>query len=180
MTRARALACPASLKGVLSGRDAAVALAAGLREWSDVDELPVADGGEGTLDALHAALGGEWRTYDVHDAFSRPRRARALWHERDVVVEAAEVIPLDAERLDPINASSRGLGELLLALEAPTRSCSSASGDGERRRRRRHARGRDRAAGEDARGVRRRRAAARRCARLRRPEGRDAGAAARA
>ena len=121
MTRARALACPASLKGVLSGRDAAVALAAGLREWSDVDELPVADGGEGTLDALHAALGGEWRTYDVHDAFSRPRRARALWHERDVVVEAAEVIPLDAERLDPINASSRGLGELLLALEAPNR-----------------------------------------------------------
>ena len=121
MTRARALACPASLKGVLSARDAAVALAAGLRAWSDVDELPVADGGEGTLDALHAALGGEWRTYDVQDAFGRPRRARALWHERDVVVEAAEVIPLDAGRLDPIDASSRGLGDLLLALETPNR-----------------------------------------------------------
>ena len=118
--RARTLACPGSLKGVLSARDAAAALAAGLREWSDADELPVADGGEGTLDALNAALGGEWRTYDVHDAFGRPRRARALWHDRDVVLEAAEVIPLDAERLDPINASSRGLGEVLLAVETPS------------------------------------------------------------
>lgn len=119
MTRPRTLACPASLKGVLSARDAAAALAEGLREWSDVDELPVADGGEGTLDALHAALGGEWRTYDVHDAFGRPRRARALWRNRDVAVEAAEVIPLDPTRLDPLGASSRGLGELIAALEAP-------------------------------------------------------------
>ncbi len=117
--RPRALACPASLKGVLSARDAAAALAEGLREWSDVDELPVADGGEGSLDALYAATGGEWRTYDVHDAFGRPRRARALWDGADVAVEAAEVIPLDPGRLDPIAASSRGLGELLVALARP-------------------------------------------------------------
>ena len=57
----RALACPASLKGVLSAREASATLAAGLRDWSDVDELPVADGGEGTLDVLHAAAGGDWR-----------------------------------------------------------------------------------------------------------------------
>ena len=61
MLNARALACPASLKGVLSARDAAAALAEGLRSWAEVDELPVADGGEGTLDVLHSALGGEWR-----------------------------------------------------------------------------------------------------------------------
>ena len=119
MQRARTLACPASLKGVLSARDAAFALAEGLREWSDADELPVADGGEGTLDALHSALGGEWKTYDVHDAFGRPRRARALWNAANVAVEAAEVIPLDPERLDPVAASSRGLGELILALGRP-------------------------------------------------------------
>ena len=59
MPSARALACPASLKGVLSAREAAAALAEGLGGWSDVDELPVADGGEGTLDVLHAALDGE-------------------------------------------------------------------------------------------------------------------------
>jgi glycerate 2-kinase len=117
--RARALACPASLKGVLSASDAAAALADGLREWSDVDELPVADGGEGSLDALHAARGGEWRTYDVHDAFGRPRRARALWSGADVAVEAAEVIPLDPHNLDPVAASSRGLGELIAALGRP-------------------------------------------------------------
>ena len=119
MTSVRALACPASLKGVLSARDAAAALAEGLRAWASVDELPVADGGEGTLDVLHFALGGEWREYDVHDAFGRPRRARALWHGWDVVVEAAEVIPLDPLRLDPASASSRGLGELISALERP-------------------------------------------------------------
>jgi len=50
------LACPASLKGVLSARAAAAALAEGLRSWAEVDELPVADGGEGTLDVLYPAL----------------------------------------------------------------------------------------------------------------------------
>src|SRR5262245_52698735 len=119
MTRAHALACPASLKGVLSARDAAAALAQGLRNWCDADELPVADGGEGTLDALHAARGGEWRTYEVHDAFGRPRRARGLWHGPNAAIEAAEVIPLDPERLDPIAASSRGLAELIVALGTP-------------------------------------------------------------
>jgi glycerate kinase len=113
----RALACPASLKGVLSAREASAALATGLREWSDVDEMPVADGGEGTLEALHAARGGEWRTYDVHDAFGRPRRAKALWTGATVAIEAAEAIPLDPSRLDPISASSRGLGELIAHLD---------------------------------------------------------------
>jgi glycerate 2-kinase len=66
-------------------------------------------------------LGGEWRAYDVHDAFGRPRRARALWRGSNAAVEAAEVIPLDPSRLDPLAASSRGLGELIAALEGPRR-----------------------------------------------------------
>jgi glycerate kinase len=119
MTSVRALACPASLKGVLSARDAAAALADGLRAWASVDELPVADGGEGTLDVLYAALGGEWLTYVVPDAFGRPRRARVLWQGADAAVEAAEAIPLDPSHLDPIKASSRGLGELIAALDRP-------------------------------------------------------------
>jgi len=120
MPRARALACPASLKGVLSARDAAAALAEGLRSWADTDELPVGDGGEGTLDVLHAALGGEWQETEVADAFGRPHRAR--WLELPsglAVVEAAEAIPLDPSRLDPFAASSRGLGELIRAVGAP-------------------------------------------------------------
>jgi glycerate kinase len=94
-------------------------LAQGLRQWSDVDELPVADGGEGTLDVLHGRLGGEWRGTEVHDAFGRPRLAKTLWHGLNVSVEAAQVIPLDPSRLDAINASSRGLGELILSLGEP-------------------------------------------------------------
>jgi glycerate kinase len=117
MPSVRALACPASLKGVLSARDAAAALAEGLRRWAEADELPVADGGEGTLEVLHASLGGEWREADVHDAFGGPRRARWLALPSGVAaVEAAQAIPLDQSRLDPIAASSRGLGELIHAV----------------------------------------------------------------
>ncbi len=115
----RALACPSSLKGVLSALDAAAALAEGLRTWADVDELAVADGGEGTLDALHAALGGEWRFAKVHDAFGTSRTARWLWHDGDAFVEAAEAIPLDPQRLDPFAASSRGLGEVIASVGNP-------------------------------------------------------------
>ena len=116
----RALASPASLKGVLSAHDAAAALAEGLRSWAGVDEVPVADGGEGTLDVLQAALGGRRREAKVSDAFGRPRSAR--WLELPsgaAVVEAAEAIPLDPARLDPLAATSRGLGELIREVGSP-------------------------------------------------------------
>src|SRR5919202_1737039 len=122
MPRPRALACPASLKGVLSAREAAAALAEGLRAWADAVELPVADGGEATLDVLQAARGGEWRSADVHDAFGRARRARWLvLPDATAVVEAAEAIPLDRERHDVLAASSRGLGELIASVGTPPR-----------------------------------------------------------
>jgi glycerate 2-kinase len=117
MPSVRALASPASLKGVLSAREAAAALAEGLRSWAEVDELPVADGGEGTLDAIHTALGGEWHDAEVSDAFGRPRVAHWLELSTGVAaVEAAEAIPLDPQQLDPFAASSRGLGELIRAV----------------------------------------------------------------
>lgn len=118
----RALACPASLKGVLSASAAASALGDGFRRAGvEVVELPLADGGEGTLDALHAALGGVWHRSGVHDAFGRPRQARWLeLPDGGAAVEAAEAIPLNPERLDPRAASSRGLGELVLAVGRPS------------------------------------------------------------
>jgi glycerate 2-kinase len=120
MRNARALACPASLKGVLTAVAAASALAEALRAWAEVEELPVADGGEGTLEVLHAALGGGWHEVDAHDAFGQARRARWLELPSEVaVIEAAEVIPLDPDRLDPIRASSRGLGEVIHAVGSP-------------------------------------------------------------
>jgi glycerate kinase len=85
---ASVLACPASLKGVLSAREAAAALASGFEDAGvDCDVLPVADGGEGTSDVL-------------------PQ-----------VVEAASAIPFDAAQLDPF-MSSRPFGELLARIEA--------------------------------------------------------------
>jgi glycerate 2-kinase len=115
-----ALASPASCKGVLSAVEAAMALAAGMRTAGlEAEVLPVADGGEGTAEVLAAALGGEWRAAAATDPLGRPIRARYLVLEDGaVVVEAAEAVGLrllaEAE-LDPMQASSRGLGELLLA-----------------------------------------------------------------
>ena len=113
----RALACPASLKGVLSAPEAAAALAEGLRAGgAEAVELPLADGGEGTAEVLGLALGGAWRDAAVHDAFGGLRRARwLLLPDGTAVVESAAAIPLDPARLDPFAASSRGFGELVLA-----------------------------------------------------------------
>jgi glycerate 2-kinase len=113
----RALASPASLKGVLSAPEAAALLAEGFRAGgAEAEELPIADGGEGTGEVLGARVVARAR---VHDAFGRPREApiRALPH-RTALVEAADVIPLDPARLDPFAASSRGLGELIAQVDA--------------------------------------------------------------
>ena len=118
-----ALACPASLKGVLGAAAAASVLGEGLRRGgADADELPVADGGDGTASALHRARGGRWHEAEVADAFGRPRRAQWLeLPDATAVVEAAEAIPLDPAQLDPMRASSRGLGELIAAAGSPPR-----------------------------------------------------------
>ena len=117
----RVLAAPASLKGTLEALEAASALAEGVRgAGGEATELPVADGGDGTLAVLHAALGGEWNEAEVVDAFGRPRVARWLaLPDGTVAVEAAQAIPLDPARLDPVAASSEGLGLLIRAVGAP-------------------------------------------------------------
>jgi glycerate 2-kinase len=116
----KALLCPASLKGVLWAGEAAAALAKGVRaSGGDAVELPVADGGEGTAGALQAALGGEWQEARVSDPLGRPVQASwLLLPDGRAVVEAAAAIGLPllapAER-DPLRASSRGFGELVLS-----------------------------------------------------------------
>jgi glycerate kinase len=108
-----ALASPASLKGVLSARDAAAALEDGFAHVGvRCDQLPLADGGEGTIDALC----DEWEELTAQDAFGRARTARVGRRDHGVVVEAAQVIPFDPTGHDVMRASSRGLGELLAQL----------------------------------------------------------------
>ncbi len=107
-----ALASPASLKGVLSAGEAAAALARGLRRTgAEVEELPLADGGEGTAVVLGAQV---LRLERVHDAFGREREAPVrVLADGTVVVESADAIPLEPSRLDVRAASSRGFGELI-------------------------------------------------------------------
>ncbi|HZQ65291.1 MAG TPA: glycerate kinase [Gaiellaceae bacterium] len=107
----RALACPASLKGSLSASAAADALKKGFEDAGvPARSRPVADGGEGTLDVLCHAF----ETYDVVDAFGRPRSARVGLLDADTrVVEAAEAIPFEPDPPDILAASSRGLGVLI-------------------------------------------------------------------
>jgi len=116
----KVLACPDKLKGVLTAADAARALAAGFRRSGvEAEELPLADGGEGTADALYAALGGEWRQARVSDPLGREVEASfLLLPDGTAVVESAEAIGLwrlEAHERDPTRVTSRGLGELILA-----------------------------------------------------------------
>jgi glycerate kinase len=112
--RMRALAAPASLKGVLSARDAAEALARGLRAGgAEATAVPVADGGDGTLDVL----GGSRREAEVSAPLGGRIRVRwALRRDGTAIVESAEPLGFQTvSELDPRRASSRGLGELILA-----------------------------------------------------------------
>ena len=120
----RAIAAPASLKTVLSAAVAADALADGLRSGgAEAIAVPVADGGDGTLDVLERALGGEERQLEVSAPLGGTVRARWLLLTDDdasagrtAVIESAQVLGFQTvPRLDPLRASSRGLGELILA-----------------------------------------------------------------
>jgi glycerate kinase len=116
-----ALVSPDSFKGTFSAPEVAGAIAAGLREAArTAEELPVADGGEGTMEVLLEALGGERRTVEASDPLGRPVQASfALIDDgRAAIVETAQASGLglveDDER-DAWSASTRGTGELIVA-----------------------------------------------------------------
>jgi glycerate kinase len=114
------LIAPDSFKGTFSATEVAGALARGLRaSGQEVVELPVADGGEGTMDALVVALGGERRTATVADPLGRPvEAAYGLLPDGSTIVESAQASGLgrvrEADR-DAWAASTRGTGELIAA-----------------------------------------------------------------
>ena len=113
---------PDSFKGSLSAEDVARAIGAGIARALPNAQMrlrPMADGGEGTIDAL-LVRGGERRMVDVHGASGRIRQAAAaLLPDGSAVVETAEVVGLT----DPVGMSvpvgarsTRGLGEAILAM----------------------------------------------------------------
>lgn len=117
----RILVAPDSFKGTFDAGKVAAAIAAGVEKaGADADRCPVADGGEGTMEVLMGALGGERRRARVHDPLRRPLAAELalLGDGKTAVVETAQASGLTlvaaAER-DAERADTYGTGELIAA-----------------------------------------------------------------
>jgi glycerate kinase len=135
---------PQSFKGSLSAREVANAMASGIRRVvSDVElvKLPMADGGEGTVDALVSATGGTFRHNEVTGPLGDKVTARwgILGEGTTAVIEmaaASGITLVPPDMLDPMVATTYGTGELIrAALEAGCRHLiigigGSATNDG--------------------------------------------------
>ena len=113
------LVAPDSFKGTLSAAAVAEAIGRGLQDAGrPVDLCPVADGGEGTLEALLPAIEGELRTANVSDPLRRPIEAAFALGDGVAVVEMAAASGLglvDPGERDPVAATTYGTGELIMA-----------------------------------------------------------------
>ena len=117
------LFAPDSFKGSLTSVEVARALADGWLRARPGDTAllcPLADGGEGTLEAIAAAGGWDWQTAAVQDPLGRPTQARWLRSagENRAVVEMAEASGLSRvapDERDAVVASSVGTGEAIRA-----------------------------------------------------------------
>jgi glycerate kinase len=88
-----------------------------------IDRVPVADGGEGTVEALVAATGGSYRQAEVTGPLGERVTARLglLGDGRTAAIEmaaASGLVLVPPERRNPLIATTRGTGELLLAAVA--------------------------------------------------------------
>jgi len=116
------LVAPDSFKGTFPAAEVAAAIASGLEDGGrPTDRCPLADGGEGTMDALAAALGGEPVRARAHDPLGREIEAsfRVAGALAFVDTAAASGLHLVAEaERDAFAASTYGTGELIAAAAA--------------------------------------------------------------
>lgn len=119
---------PDSFKGSLSSVEVASAMADGVRAAapdSEIVQLPLGDGGEGTLDALLQATGGSLASATVRGPLGDRIEARyGLLEKNTAFIEMAEASGLSRvypSRRDPLAACSYGTGELIRA--AALRGC---------------------------------------------------------
>jgi len=113
---------PDSFKGCLSSAGVAEAVAEGINEVipdADLVTVPVADGGEGTVDALVSGGNGDarivWAT--VSDPLGRPVRASYGIVGKTAIIESAAscgLVLLKPEERNPLLTTTRGLGEMIL------------------------------------------------------------------
>jgi glycerate kinase len=113
------LVAPDSFKGSFTAAQVAAAIGRGLQAGGrPVDACPIADGGEGTVDALVAALGAEPRRATVTDPIGRKIEASFVIRGSDAFLETAAASGLDLvaeDERDAFAASTAGTGELILA-----------------------------------------------------------------
>ena len=117
----RVLIAPDTFAGTLTAVEAARAIAEGWRRTAPGDTLelaPMADGGPGLCDVLHASLGGDLVAVDVSGPYGERVSATVLVVGATAYVESSQACGLqltpEGDR-DPERATSRGVGELLLA-----------------------------------------------------------------
>ena len=115
----RVLVAPDKFAGTLTAVEAAEAIATGWRRRAPDDELdlaPMADGGPGFVDVLHAALGGELLAVTVRGPLGEPTPATVLLDGTTAYVEAAQACGLHLTGgAGAEGATTYGVGELLLA-----------------------------------------------------------------
>lgn len=108
-----------SFKGCLTSVEANQAAAEGIRAVrpdAEVVQVAVSDGGEGFLEAFHAAIGGEMVTIGVRDPLMRRISARYLLKGDTAVIEMAQACGLtllSADERNPLLATSYGVGLLV-------------------------------------------------------------------
>jgi glycerate kinase len=116
------LIAPDKFKGALSAREVAENVAKGLRDSlpdAKIDIVPMADGGEGTAEAICEARGGSWLKCNAHDPIGREIEARYAWIEDGKLAvmemsEAAGMRRLSEDERDPVRATTFGVGEMIV------------------------------------------------------------------
>ena len=109
-----------SFKGCMTSVEANRAAAEGIRcacPDAEIAQVPVSDGGEGFLEAFHAAIGGELVAATVNDPLMREVTARYLLKDGMAVIEMAQasgLTLLTKEERDPMVATSYGTGQLVV------------------------------------------------------------------
>jgi glycerate kinase len=122
----RVVIAPDKFKGSLTASNAAQAMARGVRSVLssvEIDEVPMADGGEGIVEALVTATGGTFHTIEATGPLGKPVQATfgTLGDGRTAVVEmatASGLVLVPDDQRDPLSTTTRGTGELLLAAVA--------------------------------------------------------------
>lgn len=110
---------PDSFKGTLTSMEICSLLTRAVREilpGTAAVQIPVGDGGEGTADAFRLAMGGQRRALSVSGPhFESVGSSYVLLPDGTAVIEmaAAAGLPLCHSPLDPMNATTYGVGELI-------------------------------------------------------------------